>query len=253
LLQKVLVNHSGAKSIPESWFLLKSMVGLRGVCEWKSNFGAKACYNALVDFEKVIGCNLVKAHFDLYRNLLNNLDGSVFIEKTPRNYLIINEIIDNLRSEDQVILLRRDSRDVFISYMRYFKLSYIKSYKYFLEIKVAQRVLDNVALSSKVVSISYEDLVNDPVRELDKTTTVCDLDRGVDISDNIGLKNKKGDQSRLMDTRIERRRKSRFDYLYGLLWDIYRLPLLGIIFSPISFLPILTYYIVKGGNKSLLH
>ena len=111
LLQRILMSHSQICSIAEPWILLPQFYMLKknGTL---SDYSSLTAYKAVTDFVE----NLPKKHkdyknslrdfvLDLYQKQCQNNE-RYFLDKTPRYYLIIDEIIDLFPDAKFIFLFR---------------------------------------------------------------------------------------------------------------------------------------------------
>ena len=124
LLQQILISTGAIKSVPEPWFMLP-LVYLNKDSELESGYNH---HYAHINFRRYLSNHqnsknllnkIIKdASLELYN--LNRLEGSEthFLDKTPRYYHIVNELLD-LFPESQFIVLTRNPVSVFSSILGY--------------------------------------------------------------------------------------------------------------------------------------
>jgi len=222
LLQRILNTNINTCTLPETWFLLSQNLFLANN-NGSLETGFYVNKNAITSFCENLGItsqDLFKLSIENYRQLLsNNLlnKSSYFIDKTPRNILLIDNIYKSLEDNDKIILLKRNPNEIFKSYLTYFdSFPFLKAYKFFKEIKSYSTIIENFDNSkkdkTKVLSIDYNFLVNnsDEAILLLQNFLGFHLDKN-NLSLNYNLKSKKfhGDISNLHQKNIIKTKKKK--------------------------------------------
>lgn len=223
LLQRILDTSNNTFSYPETWFLLslnsidKNKVGL---LPW----GFKANKNALESFYKRINIfdqDLFNQKLKLYKKIIDHKkEKKYFIEKTPRNILLIKEILRSLKTfnNDKVILLERDTYEVFNSYCTYFdNFPFLKSFKFYREISYYNKLMEDAKELSQeyknVIVINYNQLVSEPssvIKNLKNFTNLDISEKRIDtikLDDNLKFH---GDTSGANLNKIQKRKSKNF-------------------------------------------
>lgn len=189
MLQQMILSSGKVISLPEPWLLLPILFitkypGIQSV--YNSNF-AHICFSDylagtpqgnekyltyLSEFIcKIYGMNIISS--DQY-----------FLDKTPRYYHIIKEII-SLFPDSRVIIIKRNPLSVFASILSY---NFYGNYRTMLKspdrlhdlITAPKKLFEADALNHKnVLTIKYEDIVSDPDSTIDQLNG---------FFNNIGLK-----------------------------------------------------------------
>ena len=264
LLQRALLSSKKTFSLPETWFLLginsieKNNTGL---LEW----GFKANKNAVNSFYKNKNYSkqdIFNEKISLYKKLLSKTDTKTFIEKTPRNILLIDEIISSLDKyqNDKIIILNRGAEEIFKSYCNYFdSFPFLKSFKYYKEIinykNLITNYIKNNKSSDKIFIINYEELVLNDEEKLKKLSSF--LGFKIDLN-NLGVLNIKkgvifhGDKKGLnTDSIYENKKKFSFTSKYYELLFLKKIKLNNFYLLPIIFLSFLIYKLNPLGLKVL--
>lgn len=116
LVQRLLVGHDQIASAPETWLLLPQFYALRRNGS-ESDYSAETCADALEDF-----CEQLPEGLNTYRRYLREFacglyseyctaGETYFVDKTPRYYLILQEIIETF-PEGKFIFLLRNPTDI---------------------------------------------------------------------------------------------------------------------------------------------
>ena len=175
LLQRLLMTSDDVSSVSEPWLLLPLfyMNKSKGTLTEYSHLGS---YEALQDFIKNLP-GKEKAFFNELKNFVNSLYGmqckreeKYFLDKTPRYYLIIPEILSTF-PEAKFIFLFRNPINIISSIIETWGLGTLKSvHRYNVDIKHGPDLLTEglVLAGSNAFTLNYEDLVTDPKIQLKK-------------------------------------------------------------------------------------
>ncbi|UFS62268.1 sulfotransferase [Sulfurimonas sp. HSL-3221] len=178
LLQRVLMAHSEIASAAEPWILLPYVYALKnqGVL---SEYGHRHASNAINDFIKVLpqgqkSYNKALSNFisDLYSLQCNNNE-KYFLDKTPRYYYIIDEIVD-LFPDAKFIFLFRNPLNVMSSVINTWSGGNLKRLYYYeddLTVGLTKLSYAYEKYKDKSIAINYESFVVDP---LQATKSICD-------------------------------------------------------------------------------
>lgn len=176
LLQKILSNHKDIETVGEPWILLPGLINnfSGNIRSEKTPYGVYTANRAINYFEKEIENrfnihkNALKAYYlEKYKGIVENKTGKFFLDKTPRYYYIINELIE-LFPEAKIIVLLRNPLAVLNSIIhtwtkrKYFKIGLFKD-DLVLAPKIFSRIKQN---NNSILFVKYEDLI------LDSTTTL---------------------------------------------------------------------------------
>ena len=179
MLQRIIGAHSRVHTVSEPWLMLHPLYALReeGI---QTEYGAGLAREALGSlFDELPNgrqdyIDGVRGMYQaLYGKLLEPTDATLFLDKTPRYYLILPELKE-VFPEAQYILLVRNPLSVFTSILR----TWVKS-NWLAVSKFTQDLLDapeqirdaNGDGEEGAILTRYEDLVQHPESEVPK---VCD-------------------------------------------------------------------------------
>lgn len=168
LLQKMLMSHDEIASHAEPWFLLPLIYGMK-VGGIKTEYGQKQAYKALDNIYKSLS-NHQSDYEEEIKNMAlgvyKKLSGSkpLFLDKTPRYYLILEEL-HRIFPNAKFIYLYRNPASVFASMIEAFnhnsarRLDHLEMDLYIGPKKIVQSYNKHKDVSHFV---SYESLVSSP-------------------------------------------------------------------------------------------
>lgn len=197
MLQLMLGSHSRILTFPEPWFMLHLLYAqkLKGI---STEYNAKFATLALNEFLKRIprgqqlydSCNRDFA-FTLYDEALRESSKSIFLDKTPRYYLIADELA-RLFPAAKMIFLMRNPLAVFASILDY---NFQGDWWRMLcqpdrrnDLLLAPKMISDVinSLGDRSITVKYERIVRNPDREL-RT-----LSEKIDVEFEAGMLNYSG-------------------------------------------------------------
>ena len=188
LLQKLLHNHSDIATTAEPWFLLPALKGdLECKVRESTSYGSRTANIAISEFvNNVSSAEQQKTcYINLYKSICleitNRQSASIFLDKTPRYYLIISEIRRSFPSA-KIIVLTRNPMDVFKSILdTWVKKSYGLLVQFRQDLFLAPKLLAEELVNSNIYHIKYEDLITSQKEEL---AALC-LFLNIDFEDNL--------------------------------------------------------------------
>jgi hypothetical protein len=181
LLQHILGSHSQVGTMPEPWLLLPLFMALRSG-GWSADFRADYAYQNLLEFEKCLSQGrqtyykaMEGAVDQLYANALRDQDCSYVLDKTPRYYHIMDEMIEAFPSA-RFVFLRRNPLAVMASIVKTnFHGDWTKIFqndrKHDLLTAPEKLLKGSRRLGAKAVILNYEVLVQNPGVEINR---ICD-------------------------------------------------------------------------------
>ena len=167
LLQRSLAAQSGFTSAPETWVLVKLLGAIAGISEY-SEYGSMWANRGVAEFfqDERLGNiaardALATAYLNMLGEVCDDKPNAYFIEKTPRNSLIVQQIIE-LFPEAKFIFLWRNPAAIIHSMNN----SWSKGHWHFrsdidLELGLTRLMEARASLGAQALSIKYECLVND--------------------------------------------------------------------------------------------
>lgn len=188
LLQHILAGHKEICSTAEPWFLLPVVYNLRwsGV---QAEYRFPSARMALRDFlnnlsaDEDIYLEAVRNFgLTLYNHALRNFGAERFLDKTPRYYLIIPELI-RIFPEARFILLVRDPLDVLMSILiTWVRLDWMVLPNFYLDFMLAPELLINGRgiLGNQGCTVSYEEFVRQPESELKRLSKFLKIEPDLD-------------------------------------------------------------------------
>jgi len=199
LMQRVLMSHEDICSVAEPWVLLPQIYMLKSEGTL-SEYSSRSSHEAISDFIK----NLPNGNQD-YNSALRNfilelytkqcrLNERYFLDKTPRYYLIIDEIV-KLFPDAKFIFLFRNPIHVYASMISTW------GENRFRKVRSSQ---NDIALGTKLlskaykkyndiaISVNYESFVSNFEIELKRITDYLDLELSQDVLNNFQKQDTKG-------------------------------------------------------------
>lgn len=199
LLQRVLMSHKDICSIAEPWLLLPQLYNLRREGTL-SEYSSLTAYSALQDFIKNLpnkqtdyNDSLKTFILDLYSKQCQN-DERYFLDKTPRYYLIIDDII-KVFPEAKFIFLFRNPVHVYASAVSTWGNNrFNKLRSTYNDIILGTKLLSEgyVKHRDKSISINYENFVTNFEVELQKIIDYLDIDLSDSVLNNFHIQDTKG-------------------------------------------------------------
>jgi hypothetical protein len=182
LLQRVLMSHSQIASVAEPWIMLPFSYA------YKSN-GALTEYSHNVSFSAIEDFvdNLPNKENDYYEALgdfANTLYGKqcknnerYFLDKTPRYYLIIPEILKAFPDAKFIFLFRNPIHVMSSMMQTWSNGTFRKMYSHERDLNLGPKALSEgyELLGDKALAIQYEQFVSNPVMYVEKICKYLDI------------------------------------------------------------------------------
>ena len=185
LLQHMIGAHSCVHTFPESWLLLPIFYALRESghqADYQAVFAAKNIHNFIehlpnksADYKEAIN-----AHIDnLFTKAASGSGCEYVMDKTPRYYHIINDMIEWL-TDSKFILLRRNPLAVMASIINTNfngDWSQLAQQDRYHDLITAPNEINAAKKTHKkdITSVKYEDLVDSPEEEIEKIFEYLEL------------------------------------------------------------------------------
>jgi hypothetical protein len=177
LLQRILAGHPDIATVSETWILLPLAYTLK-------NSGIFAEYNPLSQYNALDSLfnelpegkkdyhKAIRAFADTIYTKLASSESRYFLDKTPRYYLILNEIAD-IFEDAKMIFLFRHPLAVLSSMLQSFNGGRLGDYRHHIDAIKGPHLLASGyrAYSSSALSVQYENLVSHPD---DTIQSICD-------------------------------------------------------------------------------
>jgi len=199
LLQRLLMGHKEIASISEPWILLPLLYANKaeGVIAEYSHLNSQKAINDLMTHlpeqeDSYYQC-LAAASTSLYAALCKN-DETYFLDKTPRYYLIIPEIL-KLYPDAKFIFLFRIPVDIFASILTTWgKNKFRRLYASHIDLQEGLSRLSEgyQLLQNQAYTVNYETLVEDPETCLKKLCQYLDLPFDKQLVENLELQKMAG-------------------------------------------------------------
>ncbi len=212
LLQRILSSHTDIATTPEPWILLP-LISMSKQGTHLSSYSSQVSTQAINSFTQEIDNNnynnknnnnnnynelLADFVLSLYQGAIQG-DESFFIDKTPRYYYIIDEII-NLFPNAKFIFLFRNPVQMYASVLTtWCNNSFFKLYRNKDDLYLAPKLLSNAYVKYKDISlaVNYDDLVSNNKNECNKIVTYLgiqeDLTTSFECETNCFNKGQMGD------------------------------------------------------------
>ena len=174
LLQRMLHQHSEIATVGEPWMLLPIFrndfdIVLNKKTKYNSEFANTAISEFLKNNHKTMKQEaLLSCYKNNCRDIIKSQNSSIFLDKTPRYYYIIDEIV-KFFPEAKFIILTRNPLDVFNSILNTWVKSNYSFLKNFLDdLFVAPRMLAEGLKNSNIYHLKYENLISNKNIEIQK-------------------------------------------------------------------------------------
>jgi len=181
LLQRMLSTHEDINTKSELWFLLPHVEALKSryTFSWYSNLSLENATRSLLeqlphgedDYYRAI-----RALGDsLYESLARNGERYV-LDKTPRYYLIINDIV-KIYPDAKFIFLFRNPLSVAASIVESFNRGRLGDFRHKIDLYLGSRLLAEgyESIKDHSIVVHYEKLVVEPQHVLEKVCTYLDI------------------------------------------------------------------------------
>lgn len=218
LLQKMLMTSPNISSANEPWILLP-LLSMRIECSKKTNYSHAKSVVAINDFigrnpggEDIYREGLRRFVLEMYNTYSIN-STQYFLDKTPRYYLIIPEIL-NLFPDAKFIFLFRNPIEILNSKLRTWHSNRFKGmHDYHIDITEGFRLLANGTklLDKRAHYLSYQELINNPDQQISRIAEYLNLSSwpSPTIMDGVELKGRLGDPNILNNTEYNRIRNKK--------------------------------------------
>jgi hypothetical protein len=182
LLQRLLGAHSRVATAAEPWFLLPPLYALReeGVYSEYGHSTAHRAIAGLCDSLPRGRKDYLEAVSTMARSIYADLSppgSEVFLDKTPRYGLVVDELMEAF-PDATIIALHRNPLAVIASIVSTFDGGSWKPYRHKQDLfLLAERLLAaQQRAPESFVNVRYEELIEDPERTLKRLTDVLGLD-----------------------------------------------------------------------------
>ncbi|NRB59551.1 MAG: sulfotransferase [Winogradskyella sp.] len=200
LLQRVLMSHDKIKSVAEPWILLPQIYSLRdeGVL---SEYGSMLSSIAIKDFINNLPLK-DEDYYDSLRGFITELHQKIanngetyFLDKTPRYYLIIEEIA-KVFPNAKFIFLFRSPEQIYSSMIRTWSNNRLRPFLgsyHDLTSGFEKLSKGYTKLRDDSIVVRYEDLVLEPEREIKKVLEFLNLDYKDELIEAFSNQDTKGE------------------------------------------------------------
>ena len=172
LLQRSLAAQAGFFTAPETWMLVKLMGGISGISEYSeyggmwANKGASEFYNnerlGKIKTLSILG----KSYLAMLSETFPEHEGKYFIEKTPRNGLIVESIIEAFPRAKFIFLWRHPAAIIHSMNKTWSRGHWHFRSEIDLELGWHRLIKAKKELGERAISINYEQLTGNYDRSL---------------------------------------------------------------------------------------
>lgn len=216
LLQRILSSHADIATTPEPWILLP-LISMSKKGMHLSNYSSHVSTQAINSFTREVDHSSNINKHNSHNNKSNNYnelladfvlslyqgakqgDESFFIDKTPRYYYIIDEIITLFPNAKFIFLFRNPVQMYASVLITWCNNSFFKLYRNKDDLYLAPKLLSNAYVKYKdiAISVNYDDLVSNNQDEYSKIVAYLgiqkDLKTPFDCETNDFKKGQMGD------------------------------------------------------------
>ncbi len=204
LAQRILATHSDIATATEPWILLPFLYTLRQTGIF-AEYGHKSMVEAVGDFCKTLPNGFDDYYAEMREFVLRlykkaaNTGANCFLDKTPRNHLIVEEII-NLFPNGKFIFLWRNPLAVTASILDTFGVGKWRLYDYRVDMfdGLSNLVSAYKKYQHRACSVHYELLINNPEQEWRRIFAYLDIpfdEQSISQFHKVNLKGGAGDQT----------------------------------------------------------
>jgi len=199
LLQRVLMTHSQISSVAEPWIMLPFSYSYKstGVL---SEYGHGISFTAIEDFINNLP-NKEHDYYDALKNFVSTLYAKqcknnelYFLDKTPRYYLIIPEILKTFPDAKFIFLFRNPIHVMSSMMQTWSRGGFREMYAYERDLNLGPKALSEgfELLADKALAIQYEQFVSDPEMYLEKICEYLDIAVEGSMLELFSVQNTKG-------------------------------------------------------------
>jgi len=199
LLQRVLMSHSDIASVAEPWILLPFVYAYKreGVL---TEYSHKISYSAISDFID----NLPRKYDDYHHHLKGFIESlysmqcihneMYFLDKTPRYYNIIPEIV-KIFPDAKFIFLFRNPVHIMSSMIETWSSGNLRRlYAYDRDLNFGMKALSKgyVDIKERSCAINYEDFVSEPLKQVQKICSYLNIEFEKNMLQNFSTQKPRG-------------------------------------------------------------
>ena len=195
LLQKILMTSKQIASVAEPWILLPIVTKNRNL--GLSPYGSRGAYQGVSDFISNIGTDkytsLTANYVKQLYNSLSSSESKYFLDKTPKYYLIIDEII-KMFPNAKFIFLFRNPLSIYASVMKSWKRNKFLIFQSRNDLYFGPSLLAQAYIKYQDVSLklNYDELVTDPQKTIKTLSQYLDIEMNYNYLSDFHNQNLKG-------------------------------------------------------------
>jgi len=182
-LQRILHEHSEISTVGEPWMLLPIFHNNFDLeITTKTKYNELFANSAIAEFQtNNSNFNTIKQEslLNFYKKICNDIlkeqNATLFLDKTPRYYYIINDLLKYF-PDAKIVILSRNPLDVFNSIINtWVKTKYSLLHNFLDDLFVAPKLLSNGIKNPNVYHLKYEDLISNQNLELHNLCNYLDI------------------------------------------------------------------------------
>lgn len=182
LLQSMIGSHSKVHTTPEPWVTFPLLYSQKQNCieseydHVTANIASSELFDSMLDGQKVLNEARINYLTTIYAQLIKESGKKLYIDKTSRNYLVLNELKE-LFPKAKFIFLVRNPISVFASYLNYMVFN---NWSWFSKPNFKKDLLDGYKCLAEGIKnknkynylLTYEKVINYPKNTL---MEICDF------------------------------------------------------------------------------
>jgi len=198
LLQRLLMSHDKISSVAEPWILLPQVYATKnqGVVSEYSSMGSYVAINEFIENLPEGRDTYIRAQRIFFLELYSKMckEGEIyFLDKTPRYYFIIDEIVE-IFPNAKFLFLFRNPVQVYSSLIKTFSNNKLFYFHMDEDVVLGTKLLSEgyEKYKEKSIAINYEDFVKNPEFQVKKIFEYLNLEIDMSVISNFNKQNTKG-------------------------------------------------------------
>ena len=185
LLQSIIGNHSKVHTTPEPWITLpllysQKQKGIQGEYDHvTATIASSEFFESMLNGQKVLKEARINYLATIYKQIIKESGKGFFLDKTSRNYLVLNELKE-LFPKAKFIFLVRNPISIFASYLNFMVFN---NWSWFSKPNFKKDLIDGYQFLAEGIKlnkknnflISYEKVINNPKKSLEEICKFLEL------------------------------------------------------------------------------